>query len=81
MPADNHELTELREQLSARGQAQSLLHLSYRQPVFGRGDNYPVRLFAAIIFLKVTIILVSKQPIRTRIWHLLQTSIVVSLIN
>lgn len=52
MPADNHELTELREQLSARGQAQSLLHLSYRQPVFGRGDNYPVRLFAGHNFSK-----------------------------
>ncbi|MEX1220585.1 MAG: CsiV family protein [Idiomarina sp.] len=46
MPAANHELTELREQLSARGQAQPMLHLSYRQPVFGRGDNYPVHLFA-----------------------------------
>ncbi|RUO65153.1 Peptidoglycan-binding protein, CsiV [Pseudidiomarina planktonica] len=46
MPVANHELTELREQLSARGQAQPLLHLSYRQPVFGRGDDYPVHLFA-----------------------------------
>lgn len=45
MPASNHLFTELRQELSQRAIGQPLLHVSYRQPVFNRGDNYRVRLF------------------------------------
>lgn len=44
-PESNHELTELREQLSRRGQGEPVLHLSYRQPVFTRGQANKMRLF------------------------------------
>lgn len=45
MPATTHQLTELRQQLLRRNVATPLLHLSYRQPVFNRADDFQVRLF------------------------------------
>lgn len=50
LPASNHLFTELRQELSQRAIGQPLLHLSYRQPVFNRGDNYQVLLFGGYNF-------------------------------
>lgn len=45
MPASSHQLTDLRRQLIRRNVATPMLHLSYRQPVFNRSDDFQVRLF------------------------------------
>jgi len=46
MPATSHEFTAFREQLEARGQAQTLIHFNYKQPVFRKSDDYKMRVFA-----------------------------------
>lgn len=45
LPETANELTELGQQLERRGTGTALLHMSYRQPVFGRDQNYQIRLF------------------------------------
>lgn len=45
MPATSHQLTDLRQQLQRRNLATPLLHVTYRQPVFGRNDDFQIRLF------------------------------------
>lgn len=44
-PAQQLELVEMRQQLSRRGTATPLLHLSWYQPVFSQDDAYKIRLF------------------------------------
>ncbi|WP_127347844.1 CsiV family protein [Pseudidiomarina mangrovi] len=45
MPASAHQLTELRQQLVRRKVATPLLHVTYRQPVFNRNQDFQMRLF------------------------------------
>jgi hypothetical protein len=45
MPASTHQLADLRQQLIRRKVATPLLHVSYRQPVFTRNQNFQMRLF------------------------------------
>lgn len=45
MPADTFELSSIRTELEHKGQAKSLLHLAWRQPIFSRGVGRKMRLF------------------------------------
>lgn len=46
MPASSHVLTETRTELERKGLANPLLHVAWRQPVFGENDDNAMRLFA-----------------------------------
>lgn len=45
MPASSHQLADLRHQLIRRKVATPLLHVTYRQPVFNRNQDFQMRLF------------------------------------
>lgn len=45
MPARENQLNEMRSQLERRNVGETLLHVTYRQPVFGQRDGYTIRLF------------------------------------
>ncbi|CAB0150264.1 hypothetical protein PSI9734_00818 [Pseudidiomarina piscicola] len=51
-PAEQHELSEMREQIVRRGVGEPLLHMSWYQPVFEKGQNRHVRLFGGRNFGK-----------------------------
>lgn len=45
MPEDSHELNNIRQRLESQRGKESLLHLSWRQPVFNRTQGQKIRLF------------------------------------
>ncbi|EKE82955.1 CsiV family protein [Idiomarina xiamenensis] len=50
LPADSLELDDMRQQLVRSGQAEPILHLAWRQPVFNRNSNNKIRLFGGVNF-------------------------------
>lgn len=45
LPKSTHVLSETRRELERKGLAKPLLHVAWRQPVFGKRQNYTIRLF------------------------------------